>query len=126
MKKGNMPVKIISVQNRSIDLINYTIPYILSFFSFDLSKWDDIISLSIFLIIMLVLTITSKSIFLNPILAFAGYGLFDLEYEFGGKKFSVIAISKYELKTGNRFYIRSLNRFTYLIKEPIKTEENDS
>ena len=123
LKKGNMPVKIISVKNRSIDLINYTIPYILSFFNFDLSKWDDIISLSIFLIIMLVLTITSKSIFLNPVLAFAGYGMYDIEYEFENTKSTVIAISKHELRVGNRFFIRNLNRFTYLIKEPIKEEE---
>ena len=120
-----MPVKILSVNNRSIDLINYTIPYILSFFSFDLSRWDDIISLSIFLLIMLVLTITSKSIFLNPILAFAGYGLYDIEYEFNKKTFSVIAISKFELKTGERFFIRNLNRFTYLIKEPININNDD-
>ena len=102
-----MPVKILSVNNRSIDLINYTIPYILSFFSFDLSRWDDIISLSVFLLIMLVLTITSKSIFLNPILAFAGYGLYDIEYELNKKTFSVIAISKFELKTGERFFLET-------------------
>jgi len=123
LKKGNMPVKIISVKNRSVDLINYTIPYILSFFSFDLSKWDDIISLFIFLLIMLILTITSKSIFLNPILAFAGYGMYDIEYEYNSTTSSVIAISKYELKAGDRFFIRNLNRFTYLIKESIKIEE---
>jgi hypothetical protein len=123
LKKGNMPVKIISVKNRSVDLINYTIPYILSFFSFDLSKWDDIISLSIFLLIMLILTITSKSIFLNPILAFAGYGMYDIEYEYNNTISSVIVVSKYELKAGNRFFIRNLNRFTYLIKEPINIEE---
>ena len=78
MARGNMPVEIKKVSNRSVDLINYTIPYILSFFGFDLSKWEDVISLAIFLVIMLVLTITSRSLFLNPILAFAGYGLYDI------------------------------------------------
>lgn len=120
MPRGNMPVEIKTVTNRSVDLINYTIPYILSFFGFDLSKWEDVISLTIFLTIMLVLTITSRSLFLNPILAFAGYGLFDVEYEFNGKIKSVTVLSKYELKTGRKFYIKSLTRFLYLIKEKVK------
>lgn len=126
LKRGNMPVKVVSVKNRSVDLINYTIPYILSFFGFDLSKWEDIISLFIFLLIMLVLTITSKSVFLNPILAFAGYGLYDLDYEFDGKTLSTIVISRYDLHTGERFYIRSLTRFLYFIKEPVKEVTNDN
>lgn len=31
MRRGNMCVEVISVKNRSVDLINYTIPYIVSF-----------------------------------------------------------------------------------------------
>ncbi len=114
-----MPVEIKSVSNRSVDLINYTIPYILSFFGFDLSKWEDVISLTIFLTIMFVLTITSRSLFLNPILAFAGYGLYDIEYEFNGNVKVVAVLSKYELKTGQRFYLKSLTRFLYLVKEKV-------
>lgn len=120
MPRGNMPVEIKTVSNRSVDLINYTIPYILSFFGFDLSKWEDVISLAIFLTIMLVLTITSRSLFLNPILAFAGYGLYDIDYEFNGKTKSITVLSRYELKTGQKFYIKSLTRFLYLIKEKVK------
>ena len=97
IERGNMLVKVQSVQNRSADLINYTIPYILSFFGFDLSKWADIISLTIFLLIMMLLTIKSKSVFLNPILALRGYGLYDLEYQFNGQQYSVIALCREEL-----------------------------
>ena len=118
IKRGNMPVTVKSVQNRSVDLINYTIPYILSFFGFDLSKWEDIISLGIFLLILLLLTIKTNSVFLNPILALVGYGLYDIKYQFDGKEKSTIAISKYTLHKGDRFYIRSLTRFLYFVKEP--------
>ena len=119
IKQGNMPVKIKSVRNRSVDLINYTIPYILSFFGFDLSKWEDVISLAIFMTIMLVLTITSRSLFLNPILAFAGYGLYDIDYEFNGETQTILVLSKIELRVGEQVYIKSLTRFLYLIKEQI-------
>lgn len=125
ISKGNMAVKIVSVKNRSVDLINYTIPYIVSFFGIDLSKPEDIISITIFLLIMLILTITSKSVFLNPILALAGYGLYDLEYEFDGKKHSTVVISKHELYNGERFYIRSLTRFLYFVTEEKKNNDAD-
>lgn len=117
IKRGNMAVTVKVVKNRSVDLINYTIPYIVSFFGFDLAKMEDIISLSIFLLLLLLLTIKSKSVFMNPILLLAGYNLYDLEYEFDKKSFSTIVISNHEMKSGERFYIRSLTRFLYFITE---------
>lgn len=124
MKRGNMCVTVKTVKNRSVDLINYTIPYIVSFFGFDLSKIEDSVSLSIFLLLMLLLTIKSKSVFMNPILLLAGYNLYDLEYEYDGKVCSTIVISKEEMYTGERFYIRSLTRFLYIVKEQENQNEN--
>lgn len=124
LKRGNMPVKVKAVKNRSADLINYTIPYIVSFFGFDLSKMEDVISLSIFLLLMLFLTIKSKSVFLNPILLLAGYNLYDLDYEFDGKEDYRIVLSKHEPKTGERFYIRSLTRFLYMTIEKVSDNDN--
>ena len=121
IKRGNMPVTVKSVKNRSVDLINYTIPYIVSFFGFDLAKIEDIISLSIFLLLLLLLTIKSKSVFMNPILLLVSYNLYDLEYEYDGKLSSTIVISKLEMKPNERFYIRSLTRFLYFATEKEET-----
>jgi hypothetical protein len=117
IQKGNMPVKVKTVKSRSIDLINYTIPYIVSFFGFDLSKTEDVFSLTIFLLLMLLMTIKSKSVFMNPILLLAGYNLYDLEYEFDGKANSTIVISNHDIRAGEIYYIRSLTRFLYFITE---------
>ena len=117
IKRGSMVVTVKSINNRSADLINYTIPYIVSFFGFDLSKIEDIVSLSLFLLLMLFLTIKSKSVFMNPILLLAGFNLYDLVYEFDKKPYSTIVISKYDIKAGERFYIRSLTRFLYFVTE---------
>lgn len=124
IKRGNMPVKVVSVKNRSSDLINYTIPYIVSFFGFDLSKTEDVTSLGVFLLLMLFLTIKSKSVFLNPILLLAGYNLYDLDYKFGQQEDSRIILSKYELKRGETYFIRNLTRFLYITIQ--KKEENDN
>lgn len=113
IKRGNMPVVVKCVRSRSVDLINYTIPYIVSFFGFDLSKTEDVVSLTIFLLLMLLMTIKSKSVFMNPILLLAGYNLYDLEYEFDGKINTTIIISKHDMRNGEVYYIRSLTRFLY-------------
>ena len=115
--RGNMSVKVKSLNNRSGDLINYTIPYIVSFFGFDLSKTEDVVSLSIFLLLMLFLTIKSKSIFMNPILLLAGYNLYDLEYEFDNKVYTKIVICKHDMQINEHYYIRSLTRFLYFVTE---------
>lgn len=117
MNRGNMLVEVVSVKHRSNDLINYTIPYMIAFFGVDLSKQGDIISICIFLSIMLLLTITTKSIFINPILAIAGYGFYDIEYRYDSKTRSVAVISKHEPHPTDRCYVRSLTRFIYFIKE---------
>jgi hypothetical protein len=66
---------------------------------------------------MLVLTITSRSLFLNPILAFAGYGLYDIDYEFNGSVKSTSVLSRYELRKGEIYFIKGLTRFLYLVKK---------
>ena len=122
IKRGNMSITVKKVKNRAVDLINYTIPYLVSFFGFDLTKVEDVISLLIFLLLLLLMTIQSKSVFMNPILLLAGYNLYDLEYEFDGKPSSIIVISKYEMKVSERFYIRSMTRFLYFVTQ--KESEN--
>lgn len=124
LKRGNMPVKIKTIKNRSGDLINYTIPYIVSFFSFDLSKTEDMISLGLFLLLMLFLTIKSKSVFLNPILLLAGYNLYDVDYEFDGSESYRTVLSNHEPKAGERYYIRSLTHFLYITTEKITNDDH--
>ncbi|HRZ48662.1 MAG TPA: hypothetical protein P5338_04630 [Bacteroidales bacterium] len=124
MKRGNLIGEVVTVKNRSVDLINYTIPYMVSFFGIDLSKPQDVIAITIFLLILLLLTITSKSVFMNPLLAMAGYGLYDLEYKRDGKIYSTVILSKHELHTGERYYIRSLTRFLYFVVEQENQNNN--
>lgn len=124
LNRGNKVVKVKSVKYRSIDLINYIIPYIVSFFNFDLSKMEDVVSLGMFLLLMFLLTLKSNSIFMNPMLLLAGYNLYDLEYEFDSKSASAIVISKFEMRNNERYYIHSINKFLYFVTA--KKEEHES
>jgi hypothetical protein len=117
MPRGQLVVSLVSVRNKSVDIIGYTIPYMVAFFGIDLSKPDDVISLAIFLIVLFLLTVSSKAIFLNPILMIAGYGLYEIEYEYRGRTYSNTVISRMELHKGDHFYMKSLTKFLYFIKQ---------
>ncbi|GHT67762.1 hypothetical protein FACS1894110_13850 [Spirochaetia bacterium] len=123
-KKGDV-ITIKKVENRSTDIINYTIPYLLSFISMDLSSPADLISIGIFLTILMALTITSKSTFINPILAIVGYGLYDVSYSYGDNIYSKIVLSKKELNLGKKYHYNRLNQFMGLITEVIDEEQDE-
>jgi hypothetical protein len=121
--KGGDIITITSVDNRSPDIINYTIPYLLAFINIDLNSLPDIISVGIFLFILMVLTITSKSIYINPILAMAGYGLYDIHYTYNDNDMSKTVLCKNELLVNSRYRIKSLTPFLGLIGGYDETED---
>lgn len=116
-EKGDMVINIIKVGNRSSDIINYTIPYMLSLIGIKLDSPSDVISISIFLIVLMILTITSKSVFINPILSVVGYGLYDIDYEYSGKIYSIAAFCKKQICINEDYYLKSLTQFIGIIKE---------
>jgi hypothetical protein len=122
LHKGNRCVTIKSISNRSMDLINYTLPYIVSFFGFDLSETADVISLGIFLAILFILTVRSHSIFMNPILSIVGYGLYDITFEYDSRIRTAIVLTNIELQSNQRYYLRPLTPYLQVIKEEDKQE----
>lgn len=110
-------ITIKKAKSRSSEVVNYTIPYMISFVAFDLSKWQDLVSLLLFLFILCLLSIRSQSIFINPILAANGYGLYDCLYEEDGKNKECIMLSKYDLTEGNIVQYKKLNNYMGFIAD---------
>lgn len=110
-------ITITKAKSRSSEVVNYTIPYMISFVAFDLSKWQDLISLILFLIILCLLSIRSQSIFINPILAAKGYGLYDCEYDEKGSSKECIMLSKHDLTKGNIEKYKKLNNYMGFIAD---------
>ncbi len=117
ISRGNTVYNVVSVRNRSNEFTNYAIPYLLSFLGNNLGSWGDVISVIIFLIVLMVLTIKSQTVFINPILAFFGYSLYEIEYSFDDKKFTNLFLCKISVKANNAYYIRCLSPHLYLIVE---------
>ena len=86
VKSSSPPVEVVSVSNRSGELINYSIPYMISFFVMDLEDTSLLISFGFFMVVMYWLTLKTHNIFVNPILASLGYNLYDVKYSLDGRE----------------------------------------
>ncbi|MBR7629944.1 hypothetical protein KAT72_13155 [Aeromonas popoffii] len=106
---------VITARSRSSEVVNYTIPYMISFVAFELSKWQDIFSLCLFLSVLCLLSIRSQSVFINPILAALGYGLYDCKYNEAGNEKECIMLSKHDLLSGNNENYVKLNNYMGII-----------
>lgn len=91
------PVTVVSVSNRSGELINYSIPYMLSFFVMDLSNINLLVSFAFFMVIMYWMTLKTHNIFINPVLAMMGYNIYDVHYKRDGYE-----LQDFFLVKGNR------------------------
>lgn len=110
-------ITIIKAKSRSSEVVNYTIPYMISFVAFDLSKWQDIVSFILFLFILCLLSIRSQSIFINPIIAAKGYGLYDCEYQESGNKKECIMLSKSDLTSDTMAKYKKINNYMGFIAD---------
>lgn len=66
------------------DLMNYTLPYIVSFMSIDYQESGKFVGFIIFLCWMFWITYKSGQILLNPVLIVMGWRLYDTTYAFRG------------------------------------------
>lgn len=115
LKSGGYPGQILSATSKSGEIINYTIPYMISFFGFDLSKSKDIIIFTIFLSLLCLLSVRSQSVFINPILAIFGYGLYECEVLENGIHKRFMAISKSDLKKDEQIRFNKLTNYLIFV-----------
>ena len=117
ISENSFDIKIVKAKSRSSEVVNYTIPYMISFVAFDLGKWQDITSLILFLSVLCLLSIRSQSIFINPILAAVGYGLYDCTYIEGNKNKECVMLSKTDLLENSDETYKKLNNYMGIISQ---------
>ena len=115
ISRNPFEIRITKAKSRSSEVVNYTIPYMISFVAFDLSKWQDLVSLIIFLSILCLLSIRSQSIFINPILAALGYGLYDCKYTENDNNKECVMLSKCDLASGSEKQYTKINNYMGMI-----------
>lgn len=87
------------------DLMNYTLPYVVSFMSIDYQEPGKFVGFLIFLAWMFWITQRSGQIILNPVLIVLGWRFYDVSYTFAGstnpKNSGVLA--KCAIEAGGRY-----------------------
>ena len=78
------PITVKAVSRRSGELINYSIPYMISFVVSDMGNLKLMISFVFFMFILYWLTMRTHNIFINPVLVFMGYSIYNVHYERNG------------------------------------------
>ncbi len=112
---GQYLVKVNRISLRSNDLVNYSIPYLISFFGVDFGKVQDVLALLLFMVLLFLLTLKTQSIFINPVLAFRAWGLYEVEFEESGKAKTGVFLSRVELKPGARYQMDRISQFLYVV-----------
>lgn len=124
--ESGVPVKVTKVANKSGDMFTYTIPYMISFYNFNLGDWKTLLSLFVFMSLMFALAYRTQNVFINPVLALAGYGLYDCQFKDGGREVQGLLISKHEFQLGDTCIVERLSGFLYFVSNvQTKGKNND-
>lgn len=102
MIRPTIEIKIIDAEYVPTDLMNYTLPYVVSFMSIDYGDTGKFLGFVVFLAWMFWITYRAGQVILNPVLIAMGWRLYSITYSFAGsaKIFKASALSKGELNPG--------------------------
>ncbi|WP_041710518.1 hypothetical protein [Advenella kashmirensis] len=115
---GGLPVVITKAANRSGDMFGYTIPYMLTFMRIDLGDWQTVLSLAILLSILFIMAYRTQTVFINPILAIAGYMLIDCTFKRGEKETQAMVITRAPISAGDSCRLERLSHYLYIAAQP--------
>ncbi|MCR1795898.1 hypothetical protein, partial [Leptospira sp. id769339] len=91
------------------------VPYIIAFYGADWASLNSLLSLLLFLIVIFILSFRSGTLFVNPLLSFVGYILYEIEIEYQGKKKTILALSKRDLEECDYIRYRLLSGSLYFV-----------
>lgn len=121
---GGLVVTVIKASNKSGDMFGYTIPYMLSFMKVDLGDWQLIVSLALFLSILFIMAYRTQTVFVNPVLALAGYMLIDCTFKRGEKEIQAIVVTRQPLAVGDTCRMERLSHYLYVaVKDKTNPDE---
>lgn len=115
--RSGLAVEVTKASNKSGEMFGYTIPYVLSFVRIDLGEWQTLVSLAIFLGMMFVVAYRTQTVFVNPILAVAGYMLIDCAFKQAATETQAMVITRIPLKIGATYTFERLSHYLYAVAE---------
>lgn len=107
-------IKIIESNHIPVDLMNYVLPYVVSFISIDYQEPKKLVAYLIFFFWLFFITYRSGRVVLNPMLAVFGWRLYEVTYEESSipkhlrKPRKGVVLSDIDITTGEFFNSQSL------------------
>lgn len=111
---GGLRVTVIKASNKSGDMFGYTIPYMLAFTRVDLGDWQVLVSLLLFLAVLFIMAYRTQTVFINPILAIAGYMLIDCTFKRDGKESQAMVVTRTPIYVGDSIQLEQLSHYLYI------------
>lgn len=98
------------VKHVPTDLMNYVLPYVVSFMGLDYGDIGKFIGFIVFLLWIFIITFKSERVIMNPILTVFGWKLYEMNYKSpGGKSVSTaMALSSVALSTGGTYRVHAV------------------
>ncbi len=117
--KSNRAMIIKSSKYTPAEVINYILPYIVSFMSIEYDEPGKIIGLVIFIIWMFIITHRSGQILFNPALTALGWRLYEVTYTYHGseQEHQGLALSKIYISPRKVYQYNSVQDILIVIRE---------
>jgi hypothetical protein len=115
--KSGLTVKIIKAENKSGEMFGYSIPYMLSFLRIDFGDWQTLLSLIVFLAMLFTVAYRTQTVFVNPVLALAGYMLINCTFKRDSNEIQAMIITRFALKMGDSCVLERLSHYLYVAVE---------
>jgi hypothetical protein len=111
---NGLPVVVTKAANKSGDMFGYTIPYMLSFMRVELGDWQILLSLALFLSVLFVMAYRTQTVFINPVLAIAGYMLIDCTFKRDDKEIQAMVVTQEPISVGDSIKLDKLSHYLYI------------
>lgn len=109
-----LQVDVVKASNKSGEMFAYTIPYILAFVKIELGDWQTLVSVAIFLAMLFAIAYRTQTVFVNPVLALAGYMLIDCTFKRNGVETQAMVIARTPLRVGQTCAMERVSHYLYV------------
>ena len=112
--ESGLTVVVTKAANKSGDMFGYTIPYMLSFIRVDLGDWQTLLSLVLFLSVLFIMAYRTQTVFINPVLAIAGYMLIDCTFKRDDKEVQAMVVTREPISVEDTIQLDQLSHYLYI------------
>jgi hypothetical protein len=102
--RGGVVYQATQLTNKNGDLVNYALPYLVTFVGLKLGEPETVVGFVLFMLLFGALTIKLQALWINPLLALTGFNLYEATLQKNGSELStILVLSKRQLEVGHRF-----------------------